>query len=221
MSRTISPPAFEASSIGDVQHIVLDDVSWELYEKLLKEVGDRAIRMTYDDGTLEIMSPIAEHEDPKKVIARMIEMLTLELDMPVKSLGSTTFRRKDKAKGLEPDECYYFRDEKKMRGRKRLDLRRDPAPELVLEIDITSRSIAREPIYAALGVPEIWRYDGRKLQSLRLQDGDYCVRKYSLAFLFLHAGDLEQFIRMLSNRGETATMRAFIAWVRGNGWTAP
>jgi Uma2 family endonuclease len=221
MSRTLSPPTFKSASIGDVQHIVLDDVSWELYEKLLREVGDRAIRMTYDEGRLEIMSPIAEHEDPKKVIARMIEMLTLELNMPMKSLGSTTFRRKDKAKGLEPDECYYFREEKKMRGRKRLDLRRDPPPELVVEIDITSRSIDREPIYAALGVPEIWRYDGRKLQCLQLHDGDYAARKHSLAFPFLHPGDLEQFLRLLPDRGETAIMKAFVAWVRGNGWTAP
>jgi len=99
-----------------------------------------------------------------------------------------------------------------------LDLRKDPPPELVVEIDITSRSIACEPIYAALGVPEIWRYDRRKLQSLHLIDGDYSGRKYSLAFPFLHPGDLEQFLRMIPDRGETATMRAFIAWVRGNGW---
>jgi Uma2 family endonuclease len=218
MSRTLSPPSFAPPPIGDIQHLVLDDVSWELYEKLLKEVGDRPIRMTYDDGRLEIMSPLPEHEEPKQFIARMIEMLTFELNMPVKSLGSTTFRRKDKAKGLEPDECYYFRDEKKMRGRKRLDLRKDPPPELVVEIDITSRSIDREPIYAALGVPEIWRYDGRKLQCLHLKEGAYQIRRNSLAFPFLQPSELQQFLLMLPIQGETAAIKAFVSWVRGNGW---
>ena len=192
----------------------------EPVRQLLKEVDNRPIRMTYNSGRLKITSPLAEYEDPKKFIGRMIEQLTLELDMPVKSLGSTTFRRKDKAKGLEPDEWYYFRDEKKMRGRKRLDMRKDPPPELVVEIDITSRSVDREPIYAALGVPEIWRHDGRQLQCLHLHNGSYRIRKHSLAFPFLQSTDLLQFLRMLPARGETAAIKAFISWVRGNGWSA-
>jgi Uma2 family endonuclease len=77
--------------------------------------------------------------------------------MDIASYGSTTFRSKQKSKGLEPDECYYFREEARMRGRKRINLKKDPPPELVVEIDITSRSIPREPIYAAMGVAEIWR----------------------------------------------------------------
>src|SRR3954466_13251495 len=110
-----------------------------------------------------------EHERPKRFIGRMIESLTMELGIAVACFGSTTFRRKDRSKGLEPDECYYFRDEPRMRGRKRLNMIKDPPPELVVEIDITSRSVPREPIYAALGVPEIWRYDGRRIQCLQLQ----------------------------------------------------
>jgi len=219
MSRLLSTPSIVPTSLDDVQHLVLESASWDLYEHLLKEIGNRPIRMTYDDGRLEIMSPLPEHEDPKRMIGRMIEMLTWELNMPVKSLGSTTLRRKDKAKGVDPDECYYFRDEKKMRGRKRLDMRKDPPPELVVEIDITSRSIDREPICAALGVPEVWRYDGRKLQCLHLKDESYVIRKHSLVFPFLEPALLQKFIRRAWVQGETQAIRELIQWVRDNGWT--
>ena len=88
MSRTLSSPPVIPISLDEVQHLVLEDASWNLYETLLKEIGDRPIRMTYDDGRLEIMSPLPEHEDPKKFIGRMIEMLTLELDMPINHIPS-------------------------------------------------------------------------------------------------------------------------------------
>ena len=219
MSRAIAhPPNPSAPSLDAVQHFVLEDASWELYEKLLREIGDRRTRLTYDQGRLEIMSPLPEHERPKTVIGRMIEMLTFELDMPMVSMGSTTFRRKDKGKGLEPDECYYFRDEQRMRGRKRMDLKKDPPPELVVEIDITSRSIDREPIYAALGVPEVWRYDGHRVQCLLLEGDEYHVRKNSLVFPFLEPAQLQRFLDMLPNQSETFIIKAFVAWARKNGW---
>jgi Uma2 family endonuclease len=216
MTRTISGPPI--ISLDDVQHFVLEDASWYLYERLLRDIGDRPIRVTYDDGRMEIMSPLPEHERPKKLIGQLIEMLTFQIGMPRVSFGSTTFRRRDKAKGLEPDECYYFKNEAKMRGRKRLDLKKDPPPELVVEIDIMSPSIPREPIYAALGVPEIWRYDGVRLQCLHLNGGKYSVHKMSLAFPFLEPALLQQFIERLDEQGETSIMSAFVTWVRKNGW---
>ena len=216
MSRTLSHPP--AIPLDDIQHFVLEDASWELYEKLLRDIGNRPIRVTYDEGRMEIMSPLPEHERPKKLLGRMIEAMTIELDMPVASLGSTTFRRREKAKGLEPDECYYFRNEQKMRGKDRLDLKKDPPPELVVEIDIASRSVPREPIYAALGVPEIWRYKSRRVECLHLIDGEYHVRKMSLAFPFLEPALLHRFIEKSAVDGETAVIRQFVAWVRKNGW---
>ena len=165
-----------------------------------------------------MMSPLPEHEEVKKVIGRLIEQLSYDLDVEVKSLGSTTFRRSDKAKGLEPDECYYFKNEKQMRGRKRLNLKKDPAPELVVEIDVTRRSVDREPIYAGLGVPEIWRWDGTKLECLELHGGRYRPRERSLAFSFLAPAGLTRFIRMRTRVGENALIRKFREWVRANGW---
>lgn len=128
------------SPLNGIQHFVLENATWELYDQLLREIGDRPIRINYDQGRLEMMSPLPEHEEVKGIIGRLIKELTIALGMEIESLGSTTFRREDKAKGLEPDECFYFKNEKKMRGRKRLNLKKDPPPELVVEVDITHRS---------------------------------------------------------------------------------
>ena len=164
------------------------------------------------------MSPLPEHEEVKILIHDLIKALTAELGIELKSLGSTTFRRRDKSRGLEPDECYYFKNERRMRGRKRLNLKKDPPPELVVEIDITHRSIEREPIYAVLGVPEIWRWDGMQLRCLLLaNDGAYHVRARSLAFPVLAPADLTRFIRMRGRMGENAIIRKFLEWVRESG----
>lgn len=220
MSRAISQSSHrEPWSLDDVQHIVLDNVSWELYEHLLKEIGNRPIRLTYDHGDLEIMSPLPEHEASKKAIARMIETLAEELDLPIAALGSTTFRRKLKQRGLEPDECYYVRNYRAVRGKRRISLPRDPPPDLAVEIDITTRSVERLPIYAALGVPEVWRYDGRQVHCLLLgDDGEYRASGTSLAFPMLHPAELTQFIRVARLQDYTTAAKTFRRWVRKQGW---
>jgi len=209
--------------------ILLDGVSWELYEQLLDVVGDRSIRLTFDDGELEIMSPLREHEKCKKVIGGMIEVLSLELNIPIEPVGSTTFRRKLLAKGLEPDESYYIQHEPEVRGSGEIDLKRDPPPDLAVEIDITHRAIDRERIYAALGIPELWRFDGEHLSAFRLTSGRPRVsrlskaerqkRKYvpiskSLCFPFLTVADLEPFVKKAMASGYTVAIRAFRNWIR-------
>jgi Uma2 family endonuclease len=201
----------------DVQHIVLENASWSLYEELLRNIGDRPIRINYDQGRLEMMSPLPEHEHVKSLIHDLVRLLTLELNIPMKCLGSTTFRRQDKAKGLEPDDCYYFKNARRMRSRKRLNPKRDPVPELVVEVDLTSPSVPREPIYAALGVPEIWRWKNRRLDCLELTGGQYRERQKSLAFPFLAPGDLTRFIRMRATQDDdNEILRKFRDWVRAN-----
>jgi len=194
---------------------VLYDVSWDFYERFLEEIGDRNIHLTYDDGTLEIMTLSFEHESWKTIIGRLIEILSLELNIPIRSVGSVTSKRKDLRKGLEPDECYYVQHESQMRGTKKLDLPRDPPPDLAIEVDISYRAINRERIYAALGVPEVWRFDGQRLHCLHLTSaGQYEARETSLAFPFLRIADVQRFLKVDPNRGETAVMREFRDWVR-------
>lgn len=198
------------------QHIVLEDVSWELYEHLLREVGDRPIRMTYDDGRLEIMSPLPKHDRWSRRIGSLIHLTCVELNIPMVPLGSTTFRDAAKKKGLEPVECFYIRHwQAAMKMEEAFDPATDPPPDLAVEVDITRRSVARQPVYAALGVPELWRFDGRKLTVLALgTNGQYEVRPGSLSFPFLPVAELEQFISRLRAENDTAVMRSFQQWVR-------
>ena len=132
-----------------------------------------APRFTFDRGMLEIMSPSPEHEAYNRSIALLIETLAEQLDMDVYDLGSTTFRREDLERGFEPDSCFYIRNEDRVRGKDRIDLAVDPPPDLVIEVDITSPSINKLSIYAGLGVPEVWRYDGEKLEILQLGNDGY------------------------------------------------
>lgn len=161
---------------GQVEHkVLLRNVSWETYESLLADhENSSAPRFTYDRGTLEIMSPSPEHEAANRRIASLILAIMDEMAVDAEDFGSTTFRREDLERGFEPDTCFYVEENaERMRGKKRLDLSADPPPDLVLEIDITSPSINKFPIYARLGVPEVWRYDVRRLEISLLEGEGY------------------------------------------------
>lgn len=131
------------------QKVILHNVSWETYERLMDERGEsRVPRFAYDQGELEIMSPQAEHESISYAAALLVEVLAEEMDIDVYGLGSTTFKREDIDRGFEPDQCFYFEDWEIVRGKKKLDLTLNPPPELVIEVDITSPSLNKFPIYA-------------------------------------------------------------------------
>jgi Uma2 family endonuclease len=201
----------------EYQHLVLDYVSWDFYERLLQEIGNRPIRVTFHRGRIEIMAPLAEHELEKRAIGRLLEQLTLEFKIPIRCFGSTTFRREDKQAGLEPDECYYLRNDPKVRGMMRFDPAVHPVPDLAVEIDVTHRSISRQPIYADLGVPELWRYDGRRLNVLLLNAaGDYSPSPSSPNFPLLPMETFQTFVkRMLGEEEQNSVVNEFRQWVHG------
>lgn len=201
---------------GNESSIVLENISWNTYERLLREVGERHIRLTYDNGDLEIMTLSFGHENRKGFIRRLIEMLTFELEIPVRSGGSTTMRKKLKKKGLEPDECYWIANEKLMRDKEEFEPNADPPPGLALEIDVTSSSLDRMGIYAALKVPEVWRYRRRRLNiHLLNNEGSFEEADQSRIFPFLPVSELDRFIRQSETEDETAVLRDFVRWVKG------
>jgi Uma2 family endonuclease len=207
----------EPIPLTDQQHIVLDDVSWELYEHLLREVGDRAIRLTYSEGSLEIMSPLPRHEKWSRRIGSLIQFLCVERNIRMVPLGSTTFRDAAKKKGLEPDECFYIKHaHAAAKMEEEFEPGVDPPPDLVVEIDITRRSVARQPIYAALGVPELWRFDGKRLEILLLETGRYELHDSSPTFPFLPVMELQRFLDRMRGpeADDTAVLREFQQWVR-------
>ena len=202
-------------SLLPYEHVYLPGVSYATYEALVTEIeGRRRLRITYDHGRMEIMSPTQDHERPKKLIGRMIEVLTEELGIPIMSCGQTTFKDKLLDCGLEPDECYYIQHEADVRGRN-VKLRVDPAPDLVVEVDVTTSVIDRFPIYAALGFPEIWQHVNREIVIHVLQkNGKYAVKKQSLALPMIAVEKLVEHLDRCHETDETTWIRAFRQWVR-------
>jgi Uma2 family endonuclease len=195
--------------------IVLPGVSWRTYLSLLDDIGGRHLRLTYDGKDLEIMAPLRSHEVYGRLLAKMVDTLALELNIPISSGGSTTLRRDDMKKGLEPDQCFYIANEAKMRGKLTYDPAVDPPPDLAIEIDITRSSLDRQEIYAALGVPEIWRFDGQTLKVFELQPGKtYAERDSSPGFPTLPLGEVVRFLRLIEAMDETSWLRMFRDWVR-------
>lgn len=198
------------------QRFLLRDVSWETYEALCRDPGIRT-RMTYDRGMLEFWSPSYLHECLKCLLARLVHVVTEELNIPVQGCGSTTYRRAILEKGLEPDQCYYIQHESVMRGKDDLDFDVDPPPDLAIEVEVTRSALDRMGIYAALGVPEVWRFDGTALRAFVLgEDGKYESGDHSPTFPDLPLDELVRFVEQRKKQGETALVRSFRQWVREN-----
>jgi len=198
------------------QHLVLDGVDWSSYGRCLRLLNDRpSLRLTYDRGTLEIMNLTYEHESWGHFLGRIVIALTEELGLPIAGGGSTTFRKRKRRRGLESDECYWIANEARVRGKKRLDLRTDPPPDLAIEIDITHSSLNRMSIYADLGIPEIWHLDAQGITFHALgSDGQYTKSERSLAFPSLAPADLARFVALRGQIDENAVIRQFRSWVR-------
>jgi len=205
--------ANSAAAAPVAEMIAIDNASWELYELLLRDTDGQNVRITYDQGRMVLMSPLPIHEKVKTLAGRLIEMATFELDIPLSSFGSTTWKRQDLGKGLEADECYYIQNEPLVHGRADIDLTRDPPPDLAVEIDITHVPLDRPSVYAALGVGELWRYDGARFGFVRRTDsGHYESIAASRALPFMTPQIVDRFIG-LTLADENAGLREFREWL--------
>ncbi|WRH68173.1 MAG: Uma2 family endonuclease [Planktothrix sp. GU0601_MAG3] len=199
------------------QRTVLNQVSWQTFINLLDDLGDnRVARLYYDQGVLEIMTPLGEHENNNRFIECLIGVIADELNLNLKRFGSLTLKREELLKGAEPDSCYYLNNEPLVRHKQNIDLASDPPPDLVLEIDITSSSLDKQAIYAAFEIPELWRYNGQKLEVFVLDKTTQSYQKstQSLHFPWLPLEIIPQYIRQSLRDGETATLKAFRLWIR-------
>jgi Uma2 family endonuclease len=199
------------------RRLVLHDVDWRTYERLLRAFAERpAVRLTYDRGTLEIMSPLYEHESDAYLLGRFVDALTDELAIPVKAGRCTTFRRRRRRRGLEPDNSYWIASEPQVRGKRHIDLRVDPPPDLAIEVDVTRSSLDRMKIYAALRVAEVWRLDGPQALSFHVlqPNGTYEVVDRSRAFPMVTPGDLLRFLALQGQLDDMNLLRQFREWVR-------
>lgn len=196
------------------QRTVLNNVSWNTFEALLKDTGEhRGARFAYDCGTLEIMSPGFLHENTKGQFDHFIIVLAELFNTELISAGSTTLKLETVKSAIEPDQSYYIQNWQLMRGKRDLDLNIVPPPDLAIQIDITPSGVNKFDIYAALKVPELWRYNGEVLQFYQLVEKQYIEIKSSLAFPLISGNDISRFIEQSYTLGEIAVIRLFRDWV--------
>jgi Uma2 family endonuclease len=199
------------------QRLRLSNIDWATYSRLLRVFAERPqVRLTYDRGELEIMSPLLEHDYDGDMLGEFVIIAADELRLPMMPGGSTTMRRRKQHKGLEADKCYWIANAARMTGRRRLDLRKDPPPDLAIEIDVSRSSLDRMGIYATLKVPEVWRLDGDDLTFQVLDEhGVYQPAPMSRSFPNLKPADLLPFLKEARIGGDQMPLlRRFRAWVR-------
>jgi Uma2 family endonuclease len=221
MTATLSPPAPRrgTSNLSPVQseavaveRVLLHDVSWKEYDTLCELFAERHIFLTYDQGDLEIRMPSVEHDSPGFLFDAILAYVTRYFGMLIVGIGSTTLRKKIKSRGLEPDRAFYVSHAREVLGKKQLDISVDPPPDLAIEIDIASSSIPRMPIYAALEVPEVWRWDGQSLRFYLLQGADYLEVAVSTALPRLTSELVAQWLTIGETQGVHAVYDAIDVW---------
>lgn len=200
-------------TIPEEQRIRLSCIPWAAYVAFCDCLGEHNLRVTYYEGEMEVMSLSHKHEREKSRLRRLVDTLTVELDIDIASGGSMTCRNEEMLKALEPDECYWIAHESEVRGRDDIDLDIDPPPDLAMEIEISRSALDRMLIYAALRVPEIWRWNGESLHvHLLMASGNFRASKRSKAFPFLPMDEFASFLKR-TDLSDTKLVIAFRAWV--------
>jgi Uma2 family endonuclease len=216
MIGTLPPPQV---SRGE-KRVSLHHLTWAQYRQVQTALPEsRAARLTYDSGTLEISMPLEDHEQASELIGLFIRILVVELGLKLKSMRSTTLEREDLDRGAEPDNAYYIQNQSLVAGR-RVDLKRDPPPDLVVEIDMTHTDIDKNRLYASMGVPELWRFDGQTWLIYLLDQGIYQPTDRSPTFPMVEKADLYRFIEQ-ARQDEVAAEIEFRSWVRQKLEMAP
>lgn len=196
--------------LPDGATLVIRRAMWEEYEQLLDDLRDRPhLRISYDSGELEIMSPLPEHEEYASFIEDVVRLIAEELDLTLEKRGRATWKRRRLAKGVEPDASFYVASAPRVIGRRQIDLERDPPPDVVVEIDVTNESLSKFPIYAALAVPEIWRYDGNTVRFYELKGDAYREIPESRFFAGFTPAMLSTALERSKTEGQTAALRSF------------
>ncbi len=196
------------------QQIQLQDVDWAEFEAIVIELGEnRNSRIAYCDRTLELRMPLPKHEKAKILLGNMVTILLEELEIDNECFGSTTFKRKDFGVGVEPDDCFYIQNAARMLGKDDLDLTIDPPPDLVIEVDVTSKTGLE--VYKRLAVPEVWRFEDNTLHISILENGEYQDSGFSPQFPdFPIVQAATEFIQRIQTKGRRQTLKAFREYVR-------
>jgi Uma2 family endonuclease len=214
MSTAIAQPDRTTEIDGD-QCVVLRDIGWKGYTTLLKVRGERSDpRMVYLDGSLLLLSPSYFHERLKELLGCFIMILVEELEIPCLMAGSTTFRRRAKRGGVEGDETYYLTNLDRIRGKKKINLKVDPPPDLAIEVVVSHDADDAVEVYRRFRVPEVWICDENQLTILVLQlDGQYVPSERSHAFSLLRASEIHSWVTRSQDGSDTAWIKELRRWI--------
>jgi Uma2 family endonuclease len=201
--------------LPDGSTLILSNVSWDEYEGLIENLGDwPGVRVSYDQSKLEIATPTAEHERLKVLVCLLAHMLADETGIVLESFGSTTFKQEWLQRGVESDGCFYVHNAASMIGVRDIDLKIDPPPDIVVEMDVCHDSTHKLRIYAGMGVAEVWRYDGKRAHIYLLVGQDYVAVDTSKVLPVFTTDVLARFLEQGIREGQTATKRSFRNWLR-------
>ena len=197
-------------------------VSWETYERLLGDDEERRIpRMTYDQGVLELVTPSKPHEVDALVFAHLVFIVAANLGIPIRSVGSTTFRRKDLERGVEPDASFYIQNEERIRGKRQIDLTVDPPPDIILEMEMSRSALDKLPLFASIGIPEVWRCDGQRVSIFVLEQDGYRESSSSRALPVLTSEVLTRFLAESRTMLSPDWFQAVSDWARERQAASP
>jgi Uma2 family endonuclease len=208
------PTITHSAAIPATESLLLRGVRWETYTRLLADFADsHAAHFAYDRGNLEIMVLSLQHEKLKHLLTTLVELLAEEARIDLEGVGSTTFQREDLARGFEADASFYFTYIESIRRKDKIDLMDDPPPDLVIEIDISNPLLDKLPICAAMGVPEIWRYENGQVTIFILEAGTFVQRPKSGVLPGVRSSDLTRFMREGQRLQRPVWSRRIREWV--------
>ncbi|MFO0808147.1 MAG: Uma2 family endonuclease [Gemmataceae bacterium] len=221
-TATLPPPAFVPQGavapppVQPENRIVLDAASWHMYVAIGDVLGERSnVRVTYDRGRLEVMTLSHPHEWLKNLFGRLVETTAEEAGTAIQVGGQMTFRDEERDRGFEPDQCYWITNEPRMRVPHEWRPAADPPPDLIVEVEVSRSALPRLDIFAAYGVPEIWRFDGQSIRVHLLQpDGTYAESERSPTFPAVPMADIAMFLVPDPTADYLAIVRRFRTWVR-------
>lgn len=212
MVTSQTKPQSSAQVLGE-KRVLFHHLNWRSYQQILQALGENcSARLNYDQGTLEITMPLEDHEFAVRLIELFVRILVVELGLKIKTMGSTTLSRAELNQGAEPDNAYYIQNQALVAGKK-VDLQQDPSPDLVIEVDITPTDINKLTLYAAMGVAELWRYNGQIWRIYQLHNAQYQEVETSPTFSFVPKAKLYEFLTQ-AQQDEVEAEISFRAWVR-------
>ena len=206
--------------IGDLPlegRLYLEHVPWSEYAQLVDDLmGIRHIHISYDQGRMEIMPISAEHDGFARLFGYLVQILTEELGLEFASRGSMTMMSENREKGAEADDCFYIEDLQRILGKKRVNMDVDAPPDLAIEVDITSPTLSKLPIYAGLGIAELWRYHDNQIEFYQREGETYCLAHHSQIFPFLTTDVLVAAVQQGDAEGINTMRRHFRQWVQAH-----